>query len=88
MNKENNNELLQKMMSKDSIKVTSPLLPELNEFTELLKDIWDCRPLWSEGHLRCRACLWGGSPPAPKGGGFCPACWRYEHPLVSCHQGV
>lgn len=36
-------------MSKDSIKVTSPLLPELNEFTELLKDIWDRKWITNNG---------------------------------------
>lgn len=49
MNKENNKELLQKMMSNDSIKVTSPLLPDLNEFTELLKDIWDRKWITNNG---------------------------------------
>jgi len=42
-------EILQKMMSKDSIKVTSPLLPDLNEFTELLKDIWDRKWVTNNG---------------------------------------
>ena len=42
-------EILQKMMSKDSIKVTSPLLPDLHELTELLKDIWDRKWITSNG---------------------------------------
>lgn len=37
------NELLQKMMSRDNIKVTSPLMPSLEEYTELLADIWQRR---------------------------------------------
>jgi dTDP-4-amino-4,6-dideoxygalactose transaminase len=49
MNKEKNNELLQKMMSNDSIKVTSPLLPDLHELTELLKDIWDRKWITNNG---------------------------------------
>ena len=39
----------QKIMSKDSIKVTSPLLPDLNEFTALLKDIWDRKWITNNG---------------------------------------
>ena len=31
-------------MNKDIITVTSPLMPDLEEFHELLKDIWDRRP--------------------------------------------
>ena len=42
-------EILQKVMSKDSIKVTSPLLPDLDEFTELLKDIWDRKWITNNG---------------------------------------
>ena len=42
-------EILQKMMSKDSIKVTSPLLPDLHELTELLKDIWDRKWITNNG---------------------------------------
>ena len=54
MNKENNNELLQKMMSNDSIKVTSPLLPDLHGFTELLKDIWDRKWITNNGEYHRR----------------------------------
>lgn len=43
------NEKIQKMMAKDSVKVTSPLLPDLNEFTELLKDIWDRKWITNNG---------------------------------------
>ena len=39
----------QKIMSKDSIKVTSPLLPDLDEFTALLKDIWDRKWITNNG---------------------------------------
>ena len=42
-------EIMQKIMSKDSIKVTSPLLPDLNEFTELLKDIWSRKWITNNG---------------------------------------
>jgi len=37
------------IMSKDSIKVTSPLLPDLDEFTALLKDIWDRKWITNNG---------------------------------------
>ena len=37
------------MMSNDSIKVTSPLLPDLHELTELLKDIWDRKWITNNG---------------------------------------
>jgi dTDP-4-amino-4,6-dideoxygalactose transaminase len=43
------NEIQEKIMSKDSIKVTSPLLPDLNEFTELLKDIWNRKWITNNG---------------------------------------
>lgn len=33
-------ELLQKMMSREAVRVTSPLLPAFDNFTELLRDIW------------------------------------------------
>lgn len=33
-------EIVQKMMSNEAIRVTLPLLPPLDEFTELLKEIW------------------------------------------------
>ena len=49
MNKVDKKELLQKMMSNDSIKVTSPLLPDLHELTELLKDIWDRKWITNNG---------------------------------------
>ena len=42
-------EIQQKIMSKGSIKVTSPLLPDLNEFTELLKDIWGSKWITNNG---------------------------------------
>ena len=42
-------EIQQKIMSKGSIKVTSPLLPDLNEFTELLKDIWSRKWITNNG---------------------------------------
>ena len=48
------NEILQRMMGKDSIKVTSPLLPDLNEFTELLKDIWDRKWITNNGEYHQR----------------------------------
>lgn len=43
------NELLQKMMSRESIKVTSPLMPRLEDFTELLRDIWQRRWITNNG---------------------------------------
>lgn len=43
------NEIQEKIMSKDSIKVTSPLLPDFNEFTELLKNIWDRKWITNNG---------------------------------------
>ena len=42
-------EIEQKIMSKGSIKVTSPLLPDLDEFTALLKDIWDRKWITNNG---------------------------------------
>ena len=42
-------EIQEKIMSKGSIKVTSPLLPDLNKFTELLKDIWDRKWITNNG---------------------------------------
>lgn len=38
-------------MSKDIIKVTSPLLPDLGEFNEYLKKIWDSQWLTNNGHF-------------------------------------
>lgn len=37
-------------MNKDIITVTSPLMPNLDEFHELLKDIWDRRWITNNGH--------------------------------------
>jgi dTDP-4-amino-4,6-dideoxygalactose transaminase/very-short-patch-repair endonuclease len=37
-------------MNKDIITVTSPLMPDLEEFHELLKDIWDRRWITNNGH--------------------------------------
>ena len=48
------NELLQKMMSNDSIKVTSPLLPPLETFSELLDDIWKRRWITNNGEYHQR----------------------------------
>ncbi len=44
------NELLQKMMSRESVKVTSPLLPPLDDFIESLRNIWDCKWITNNGH--------------------------------------
>jgi hypothetical protein len=47
-------------MKKDIITVTSPLLPDLDEFHELLKDIWDRKWITNNGHyhqLLERACF-------------------------------
>lgn len=38
-------------MDKDIIKVTSPLLPDLDEFNEYLKKIWDSQWLTNNGHF-------------------------------------
>ena len=38
-------------MDKDIIKVTSPLLPDLSEFNEYLKKIWDSQWLTNNGHF-------------------------------------
>lgn len=37
-------------MNKDIITVTSPLLPDLDEFNELLKQIWDSKWITNNGH--------------------------------------
>ena len=37
-------------MNKDIITVTSPLLPDLGEFNEMLKDIWDRKWITNNGH--------------------------------------
>ena len=42
-------ELLQKMMSSESVRVTSPLLPAFDDFTELLRDIWDRKWITNNG---------------------------------------
>lgn len=38
------------MQNKDIITVTSPLMPDLEEFNELLKDIWERRWITNNGH--------------------------------------
>jgi len=38
------------MQNKDIITVTSPLMPDLEEFNELLKDIWDRKWITNNGH--------------------------------------
>ena len=43
------NELTQIMMSNDAIKVTSPLLPPLAEFTAMLEDIWQRQWITNNG---------------------------------------
>lgn len=48
------NELLQNMMSRDSIKVTSPLMPSLEEYTELLDDIWERQWITNGGEYHQR----------------------------------
>lgn len=47
-------ELQQKIMSNDSIKVTSPLLPPLNAFTTMLEDIWERRWITNNGEYHRR----------------------------------
>lgn len=37
-------------MNKDIITVTSPLLPDLDEFNEMLKDIWERKWITNNGH--------------------------------------
>lgn len=46
-------------MSKDNILVTSPLLPDLDEFNELLKEIWDSKWITNNGsfHKRLESAL-------------------------------
>ena len=44
-----NNEIQKKMMNNDGIKVTSPLLPPLDEFTTMLEDIWQRRWVTNNG---------------------------------------
>ena len=48
------NELLQKMMSRESMKVTSPLLPPLDDFIESLHDIWDRKWITNNGEYHRR----------------------------------
>lgn len=43
------NEIQKKMMNNDGIKVTSPLLPPLDEFTTMLEDIWQRRWVTNNG---------------------------------------
>ena len=38
------------MEAEKLITVTSPLLPNLDELNELLKDIWSCKWLTNNGH--------------------------------------
>lgn len=40
-----------RIMNKDTITVTSPLLPNLDEFQELLKQIWDSKWITNMGHF-------------------------------------
>ena len=47
-------ELLQKMMSSESVRVTSPLLPAFDDFTELLRDIWDRKWITNNGEYHQR----------------------------------
>ena len=44
-----NNEIQKNMMNNDGIKVTSPLLPPLDEFTTMLEDIWQRRWVTNNG---------------------------------------
>jgi len=44
-----NNEIQKKMVNNDGIKVTSPLLPPLDEFTTMLEDIWQRRWVTNNG---------------------------------------
>ena len=39
------------MIRKDTLTVTSPLLPNLDEFHELLKEIWDNKWITNNGHF-------------------------------------
>jgi len=45
----NKNDILQKIMNNDSVRVTSPLLPPLEEFTTMLEDIWQRRWVTNNG---------------------------------------
>lgn len=45
----NKDDIMLKIMSKESIKVTSPLLPDFSDFTALLKDIWDRKWITNNG---------------------------------------
>jgi len=44
-----NNDIQKKLMNNDGIKVTSPLLPPLDEFTNMLEDIWQRRWITNNG---------------------------------------
>ena len=46
-------------MNRDSITVTSPLLPNLDEFHDLLKEIWDSKWITNNGsfHRRLESAL-------------------------------
>ena len=39
------------MIGKDTLTVTSPLLPNLDEFYGLLKEIWDNKWITNNGHF-------------------------------------
>ena len=41
-------------MDKNIITVTSPLLPNLDEFHEMLKEIWDSKWITNNGSIRKR----------------------------------
>lgn len=49
-----NNELQNRIMNNDGIKVTSPLLPPLEEFTAMLEDIWQRRWITNGGEYHRR----------------------------------
>ena len=49
-----NDELQNKIMNNDGVKVTSPLLPPLDEFTAMLEDIWQRRWITNGGEYHRR----------------------------------
>lgn len=49
-----NNELQNRIMNNDGVKVTSPLLPPLEEFTAMLEDIWQRRWITNGGEYHRR----------------------------------
>lgn len=49
-----NNELQNRIMNNDGVKVTSPLLPPLDEFTAMLEDIWQRRWITNGGEYHRR----------------------------------